>query len=327
MIQELKIENFRGFESLHFQDLQQVNLIVGRNNAGKTSLLEAIQTLCFPHGTLNGLEKLIAEFRPSGPGDPNPKGARWLVRDGATHSVILYGSKSGPWGEPPGIKLDLGTDPQSLSNTQWGMHPIASAGPVYVFGKPLRQTAKKISVHHEDPAALVKLVGKVNRTRGSEQALERLLQQVDGRISRIRVDPGEDPEKPENQVTVDVGLGEALPLTQAGQGMYRLVSILGTLLGDRPDILLIDEIETGLHHTVLEDVWKGIAAAARELKVQVFATTHSAECIAAAHRAFADSTTYDFRILQLFRLKTGIQGRVLDRNLIEAGIEGEIEFR
>ena len=42
MISELKIESFRGFTSLDLRGLKRVNLVVGENNAGKTSLLEGI---------------------------------------------------------------------------------------------------------------------------------------------------------------------------------------------------------------------------------------------------------------------------------------------
>ena len=42
MINEVKIENFRGFASLELKDLKRVNLLVGENDSGKTSLLEAV---------------------------------------------------------------------------------------------------------------------------------------------------------------------------------------------------------------------------------------------------------------------------------------------
>ena len=48
MFESLKIEHFRGFESLELKELARVNLIVGANNSGKTALLEAIQFLCQP---------------------------------------------------------------------------------------------------------------------------------------------------------------------------------------------------------------------------------------------------------------------------------------
>ncbi|WP_243147111.1 AAA family ATPase [Scytonema sp. UIC 10036] len=46
MLKTVKIENFRGFQSFELQQLGRVNLLVGQNNSGKTSILEAIQLLC-----------------------------------------------------------------------------------------------------------------------------------------------------------------------------------------------------------------------------------------------------------------------------------------
>ena len=57
MFKSLKIENFRGFKSFELQHLGRVNLLVGANNSGKTSILEAIKLLC--SGNLSSLEKLM----------------------------------------------------------------------------------------------------------------------------------------------------------------------------------------------------------------------------------------------------------------------------
>ncbi|BCL36053.1 AAA family ATPase [Nostoc sp. MS1] len=54
MLKSVKIENFRGFQSFELQQLGRVNLLVGKNNTGKTSILEAIQLLC----SRNNLEPL-----------------------------------------------------------------------------------------------------------------------------------------------------------------------------------------------------------------------------------------------------------------------------
>ena len=54
MLKTIKIENFRGFKSFDLQQLGRVNLLVGTNNSGKTSILEAIQLLC----SRNNLETL-----------------------------------------------------------------------------------------------------------------------------------------------------------------------------------------------------------------------------------------------------------------------------
>jgi predicted ATPase len=180
-----------------------------------------------------------------------------------------------------------------------------------------------MSVQHRDPNALVALVGKTHRRGDGEETLQRLLAKVDPRIKKVRVDPGDDG----NQVIVDIGLSELVPVSQAGQGVYRLLTILADIIGENPDMVLIDEVENGLHHSIHKQIWTGLAETAEKLDVQIVATTHSEECLHAAHAAFAERQQYDLGVIQLFRVQSGVQGRVLDREHIEAAIAGKIDLR
>ena len=66
---------------------------------------------------------------------------------------------------------------------------------------------------------------------------------------------------------------------------------------------------------------------AARLGIQIFATTHSRECLVAAHEAFTARDTYDLRVVQLYRLGEATSGRMLDRAHIEAALAGDIEVR
>ena len=77
-----------------------------------------------------------------------------------------------------------------------------------------------------------------------------------------------------------------IPLSLLGQGVLRLTSIFIRALGAKADILLIDEIENGLHHGALVELWKGLKELSDKEGTQIFATTHSMECIAAASQVF-----------------------------------------
>jgi len=153
--------------------------------------------------------------------------------------------------------------------------------------------------------------------------MDKLFHDMDNRIRKVRANPGDDGI----QVRFDIDLSEMVPLSQMGQGANRLISIFSQLIVQDTDICVIDEIENGIHHSMLEQVWAGIAVAAKNLRIQVFATTHSYECIEAADSAFAMQKSYDFSIIQLFRSTDGVQGRVLDRKHIEAALSGKIDLR
>jgi hypothetical protein len=75
------------------------------------------------------------------------------------------------------------------------------------------------------------------------------------------------------------GQNEPVPIGSLGEGIWRLMTLAIVVSGMKDGLLLIDEIDTGLHYTVLEKMWTFIADAAKEFNVQVFATTHSADCV------------------------------------------------
>ncbi len=71
---------------------------------------------------------------------------------------------------------------------------------------------------------------------------------------------------------------ERIPIGSFGDGIWRLLGLILSLVGAKNGTLLIDEIDTGLHHTVMSKMWKLICITAKKLNVQVFATTHSSDC-------------------------------------------------
>jgi predicted ATP-dependent endonuclease of OLD family len=57
-----------------------------------------------------------------------------------------------------------------------------------------------------------------------------------------------------------------------------LVLAMGVIIG-KGTLLLVDEIDTGLHYSTMGEVWRVLADAAKRHDVQVFATTHSWDCV------------------------------------------------
>jgi len=133
--------------------------------------------------------------------------------------------------------------------------------------------------------------------------------------------------KREPIINGDIGMRELVPLPLMGEGMGRLLSIILAIANAKGGTILIDEIENGLHHSVLTDVWKAIADAARRSDVQIFATTHSYECIIAAHQAFETSEKDDFRYHRLERVKDKIQAITYDRENLAISEEMNLEMR
>ncbi len=123
------------------------------------------------------------------------------------------------------------------------------------------------------------------------------------------------------------GAGRRFPIASFGDGLRRLLAFRLALAGAKNGFLLIDEIDSGLHWTVMDDVWRLLVQVAERLNVQVFATTHSYDCIRG--------------LSTLIRARRELAGQVaihkLDRSLPQAvtlqgaripvAVEQEIEVR
>ena len=70
-----------------------------------------------------------------------------------------------------------------------------------------------------------------------------------------------------------------LEITELGDGVRHLISIITSLYKSEDGYLFIDEVENGIHYTKLDEIWTIILEVSKKLNVQVFSTTHSKECI------------------------------------------------
>jgi AAA15 family ATPase/GTPase len=108
-------------------------------------------------------------------------------------------------------------------------------------------------------------------------------------------------------VEVDLGYENWLiPIESVGEGVLRILKILIYMPFCKNGVILIDEIENGLHWSSMVTLWKAVFAAAEQYNVQIFATTHSQECIRAAVIANEDDdgnlTNHDISLHRIERL-------------------------
>lgn len=120
-----------------------------------------------------------------------------------------------------------------------------------------------------------------------------------------------------------------LPISVLGEGVNAVANYATAILEAANGTVLIDEIENGIHYSVLESLWRQIGRSVRETNSQVIASTHSAECVAAAYRALQDTPD----MLRVLRLKPGKQSPAAeavadyDSEALEGAIEQNLEVR
>lgn len=159
---------------------------------------------------------------------------------------------------------------------------------------------------------------------GRQQEVLAILQVVEPRLQRLVVVATSG----RSVIYGDLGASRLVPLSTMGDGITRVLTIALAIANARSGLVLIDEVESGLHYSVMVDVWRMIAEAAQRLHVQVFATTHSDECIRAASEAMPSPTLEP--VLKLYRFdRTPTGTRVVDYSAGElvAAIASEQEVR
>jgi len=356
MYQSFRIKNFRCFRDLTLEPLARVNLIAGMNNVGKTALLEALFLHIGPNNpdlslrinAIRGIERLPMDaeeiwgwlffrkntkeaieltsvgqdgeqrtlrIRLEGPQEseiispvapPRIEGSlTTLSRHGGL--VMEYGDSSGQIGTSRAFITIDGTETK-LQIERARLAPL----PVGVFST----TRQRFPREDAERFSSLERVGREREVLNALQILEphlrRLAVLTIGGMSMIHG---------------DIGIGELVPLPIMGEGMVRLVSVVLAIANAPHGTVLIDEIENGLHYSVMMDVWKAIAYAARQADAQVFATTHSWECIQAAHLAFESTGTYDFCLHRLDRLDGDIQAVTYDQAKLGTAIMTDLEVR
>ena len=312
MLKRLCISDFRGLRDVTVDDLSRINLVTGRNNSGKTTLLEALLLLVgaanarmafSPHvirGWKQGMPpRWVAEtyWKPLFSGLDTDK----VPEISGVHSSIGEMALTIKWDRP--LKEEFSRDgikePLAAGTSEKRSLRFAYEDPkVGKIESEARETTDKIDVDQGDsyvPFNVEILQPGGGNVNEDAVALGQLRMQKRGelilkalRTMEPKLDGIEDNSSSgAPMICVDIGLPELAPLSVMGAGMTHVARIVLAAATAAGGMVLVDEIENGLHHSVLPDVWRVIATAAEQFDVQFFATTHSFECVAAAHEALS----------------------------------------
>ncbi len=312
---------YRGIDGLSFPRLARANLITGVNGIGKTAALEAMwlftgryNTSFLWNGNVQRSAKTVLD-----PIARLAKGALELlgVENGSEHSLKasfqafseiegprllnVNDSVDKPLAMPPVVgRIDNCVDgclPQR--NTQ-GIRPTP-VGSV-IFQDHEQPTTRPncivlgVGFQPEIPNESLQRYSdmvRANHKKDFTNAINLILPTV--RDVEILADEFGEPYL--SAITTDE---VQLPLYALGGGVARLSQLFLGCFTSRGGVLYADEVENGLHHSVLEDVWAHARVWMQQWNVQLIATTHSDECIRAAMAAFEDVPD-ELAIHKLFR--------------------------
>lgn len=364
MYTNFRIQNFRGFKDLELKDLARVNLIAGKNNNGKTALLEAIFMYSNPYNpdlalniySFRGVRQFKIEF------------GRWadspfdvMFHKFRTHeSIVMSGSNKlyGNWD----LKIQIVNDVTELNSLGIISHPSiseddgaqssASAYQAICFVAQPEDT--KESKHYmwldnrgnknnfpipptpEFQGVFIQARSRtphnINaerftglRLQGRHNLLFEALQIIEPRLIQLELLRFGG----ETVLHGDIGIGRPLPLPLMGDGINSIASLILAMSYVPDGVLFVDEVENGLHHSLHENIWKAIDIASKTFNVQVFATTHSREMLMAANEAFKEQDDYDFKLYRLDHdSETGdIEAVAYNERLIQSAQNMDFEVR
>lgn len=329
MISTLELKQFRGLEHVKFENLGRANLIIGGNNTGKTSILEALVLL---HGDSIQFQHLPTTFREQPKTDSKEDHGFWklLLREGK-----LVGFKLATDGTTIAVEpRQNGYMCPATKDTFKRASGVNNGGSSFALGSsytaaitsPSKEDILSILSTKQTPPEIVsELFNQIAPLNpDNEIRLEELLRKsIEPRLRRLRYAKPQGAQA--HLVYVDLGEGPMLPFTQLGQAFARTLQIYCEIFANRPKILLIDEIENGLYYEGMEDFWRGLMAVLEDQDVQLFATTHSRECMEAAHKVAATMAGDPLRFLRLDR-RVDDPGRVVATAFGQEEMQTAIEF-
>lgn len=328
MLKQLLLENYRGFKRYELQGLSRTNLLVGKNNCGKTSLLEAVHLLnsrgdltvladiAEQRGEVSRIDEELSKdrrdsysydfihffhgrdlvvgayFKLAGSDAVGEITARigqlsvdeeddesgsiefpemsltadeFLIPSGLTMQIVGSGFPALEISEQGGVLRD---------NFRHALRhrPHIESDPFPIRFVTARSLSTKLMAGMWDE---VLRSGRENEVITAMRILESSLESIAFLSGRARYGGlGEI-------VAGFAGNKRRLPLGSYGDGIRRLLALSLSLITTSGGVLLIDEIDTGLHYSVLGDMWRLVVNTARKSNVQVFATTHSLDCVRA----------------------------------------------
>lgn len=327
MITGLTIHNLRGFRDVALDGLARVNLVVGDNGSGKTTLLDAV-FLAMSNSAL-----VVPQLRRVRglPADMSPDTFAEFIAEGA-EGVTITTKGSGSFGRSLHVRLDpkratvlagrpgnppsneMVVPPAFLPQSNLFAPPLVftwqddegvsddavlqigptgmsiGAGGAKAVGTQMLTSAKD---SHSEAASTFSTLDRAGDAAPFIAEMKRQFPYID--VLSLQLED----RRPHLYARVS-GQKQQRPLEIHSGGMTWLALILLSIAAPQIRIVLIDEIENGLHHARFRLLWRQVRDFAERFDTQVFATTHSQECLDAAADAMSEHPE-DFALMRTVR--------------------------
>jgi AAA15 family ATPase/GTPase len=356
MIESFRIRGFKQFADLFLQGLKPVTLIGGRNNTGKTTVLEALFMFydrANPEVTLRHLS-----WRGVGSTALNPD-SLWapifhsydmdnavemeVCENGTREKIqIRYNNEfqKAVFVLPPGkgIMPKIETGQQALGTEslefvyyvndkkEGEAHLTLDGNRLSMHVENLRKSPKKAafiaSGAQRNPTEDSARFGQLD-IRGRTDSITDVLKIIEpGLKSLTTISQGDHA-----LIYGNIGLPRKIPVSHMGEGTAKLLSIILAIATNENGTVLIDEIENGWHYSLLPDILKAVHKMAKTYNCQIVATTHSYEIKKSLVKGLSPEDLSDIAYIRLDREKGQIKPKIYEAPMLAAALERGWETR
>lgn len=347
----IEIKNFRGIDHLKIDDFSRVNVFLGQNNSGKTTVLEAIAMLMAMSNpdipqAINAVRARkpfskfidIQYFFKNLDVSASPEVMAEQTDGNSRHLKLalsyVFDELADPQNEPQQMgtvkyvntlemNFDISRGASNQGYQSWlrvnsqGLVVNRKVADGYLENKRAWLTPSDLMTSNlaNDLAELFK--------RNRKDAILALLKLFDSHITGIEI------------LTDDIYVGfegktQMLSLSMMGDGLRRYLNIVAAAANPLIDILLIDEIDNGLHYSIYGKLWQSLFALAHATDKQIYVTTHSKETLFYLNDMLQEAPDYksDMRLYTLERtIKKGMQAYMYTYEGLAEACGNDVELR
>ena len=363
-VPSLRIEGFRGIDNLTINRLGRVTLLAGRNGTGKTTVLDAVRIFA-DRGRLSSLTAVlnrseeyagrvdgekdvteIPDFEALFHGRQAKTGTSFMIGLAHDSQAQLVVEVSSTDDMPEEWMTRLGKPAISAQVLRIAFSQFEEFLPVFdgdLDAGRWRWPRRLISDDDRRPKTLRAEVlgpgllnnldldqrwGEIALTEQEPVALRALNLAASHRIGGVAVVSGDTRTRSRSRrVLVKLEDGERVPLRSLGDGAVRLFGVAVALAGAAGGLLLIDEAENGIHHSLQHEYWRLVLRAAADNNVQVIATTHGWDCIRGFASASGENNDVEGVVVRLERDDGGLRAVEYSEEELQTATGQGIEVR
>lgn len=351
LFKEIEITNFRGFDNLKIDNLSKLNVFIGANNVGKTSILESVFLITgMSNPIVQARINLLRSNNFANPDGTTLDGARYLFHNLNLSIAPTISARMNDGGiRKVSLSADLKNDTENLTASSNASNRASIKQMNFNFNdKDDQSSAYHSSIYSDANGELRQtidsrytetlnglfILGDKNDgsasthfsslvKRGGKQLVIDVIKEFQDSIKTIEA-------LPDGLYLQINGIQELLPISMSGDGIRRMINIISSILDVDYHIVMIDEIDNGLHYSAHKLIWRTILKFAQQRDIQLFVTTHNIDCLLGLKNAMEENPEFQAltNVYNIAKTKAkGFKSYRYSYNELKEAIEQEIEIR